>query len=325
MFLFPSKNSQNVPSVPWKSRTSNYQQTHIDPELGQLIQDRNALPNYFLNTEQNKSLYMNATLSFVHYPKGGGTTIKDCLNTIALKGAISKPALVFARNAADTKMQILNGELGKKKVFMGTRGFSICEYLQSDRCAYFTILRDPYERMVSHYYFCKDGGDSKANCNQPISEFALEVKSLFVRQLTRGHECLKSDGSLWSCKEKRGVSFNSVVRGNHSKFQTIVHYLERKLEDVFAVVGILEEFDVSLGLLQEAFGLPFYDECIMQHSNYKINKTSKRTLERIAAKRLLMGNVQVRNALQGDITLYRKAKEIFEKQKTSSKLKLWAN
>ncbi|XP_071840328.1 uncharacterized protein [Apostichopus japonicus] len=295
------------------------QKAMIGPDFAKIIHGGNSLPNYFLTSGLDDSVYKNTSLSFVHYPKGGGTTIKDCVRKMNQKYGKAKPFTVFAKNAGETKEKLLNGGFDDVDFFMGTYGFSLCEYLTPRRCAYFTVLRDPYDRMVSHYFFCKYGGGSNAPCNQPIEEFALLVRSVFFHQLTSLHKCQKGtapeEGGGWMC-DREQLEVGKFVNG--TDIEMVLNYAEQQMEEMFAVVGILEELDTTLLLLQEALGLPFHDECQNYHSNAKPKESDERKQERIQAKKLLMENKDVERALGADVRLYQRAKKIFEKQKERS-------
>lgn len=310
-------------SVPGNDKRTTAEPDTINPEIGfvltmaEIIGAGNFLPNYFLTNGQDKA-YMNVSLSFLHYPKGGGSTIKNCIRNIASKAGKPDPVLVFAKNNVHTKEQILNGELESAELFMGTHAFGLCDYLHPKRCGYFTILRDPYDRMVSHYYFCKDGGESSAPCQHSIEVFALETKSIFFRQLTSAFSTCEQNPRFKRLCASKVHTYEELLQSNSKNLEMTLNYLERKLVDMFAVVGILEEFETTLGLMQEALGLPFYDECINYYFNNKINKTSNRALERISSKRKLMENKEVAHVLEADIRLYKKVKEIFQKQKEMS-------
>ncbi|KAJ8035685.1 hypothetical protein HOLleu_19435 [Holothuria leucospilota] len=296
----------------------------IDPELVKIVRGGSSLPNYFLKTAANKEMYRNATLSFVHYPKGGGTTMKECITKISQTGNREPPLVVFAPNAGETKEQLLNGAHAKTDIFMGTYGFSLCQYVNSKNCAYFTILRDPYDRMVSHYFFCRYGGGSNAPCNKPIEEFAVMVRSVFFHQLTCIHKCKQNDGPKgpWSC-DREQLEVEQLVNYRENEIEMILDYAEQHLEDIFVTIGLLDEFDTSLALLQEAFGLPFYDMCRNSHRNGRPDESEERKQERIAAKKALMENEEVKKVLHADIRLYNRAKELFQKQKEKSVQRLW--
>ncbi|PIK49297.1 hypothetical protein BSL78_13812 [Apostichopus japonicus] len=293
--------------------------TEIDPELAKIIHGGNSLPNYFLTPGIEDSVFKNTTLSFVHYPKGGGTTIKDCVSKINQKYGKAEPFTVFAKNAGETKEKMLNGGFDDVDFFMGTYGFSLCEHLKPRRCAHFTVLRDPYDRMVSHYFFCKYGGGSNAPCNQPIEEFALLVRSIFFHQLTCLHKCQKGTAPEggWMC-DREQLEVEQIVNYNFTEIEMVLNYAEQQMEEMFAVVGILEELDTTLLLLQEALGIPFHDECQNSHSNARPKESEERKEERIQAKKLLMENKDVQRALEADVRLYQRAKKIFEKQKERS-------
>lgn len=297
----------------------------LDPRLAELVQDSNALPNYFFDSVSDKSIYKNTTLTFVHYPKAGGTTVKDCINRLSEKYGKADPYTVFARNAGETKEAMLNGGLTYVDIFMGTYGFSLCQYLQPKRCAYFTVLREPYDRMISHYFFCKYGGVSNAPCNQTIEEFAILVRSVFFHQLTYLHKCRKEDpdggqsswSSKWRC-DRDHLEIGQILEYNFAEMDKVLDHAERHLEDMFAVVGLLEDLETTFRLLQEAFGLPFYDECKQLHSNSKPKESDDRAQERIRLKKRLLEDKTVQLVMNADVRLYQKAKKIFEVQKARS-------
>ncbi|XP_071826932.1 uncharacterized protein [Apostichopus japonicus] len=299
---------------------SNQQQKAMSgPDLAKIIHGGNSLPNYFLTSGIDDSVFKNTSLSFVHYPKGGGTTIKNCVSKINQKYVKAEPFTVFAKNAGETKEKMLNGGFDDVDSFMGTYGFSLCEHLKPRRCAHFTVLRDPYDRMVSHYFFCKYGGGSNAPCNQPIEEFALLVRNVFFHQLTCLHKCQKGttpEGG-WMC-DREQLEVEQIVNYHFTEIEMVLNYAEQQMEEMFALVGILEELDSTLLLLQEALGIPFHDECQNSHSNARPKESEERKQERIQSKKLLMENKDVQRALEADVRLYQRAKEIFEKQKERS-------
>ncbi|KAJ8035657.1 hypothetical protein HOLleu_19400 [Holothuria leucospilota] len=69
------------------------------------------------------------------------------------------------------------------------------------------------------------------------------------------------------------------------KLKMILDYREQDFKDIFVTIGLLDEFDTSLALLQEAFGLPFNDMCRNSHRNGRPDESEERKQERIAAEK----------------------------------------
>jgi hypothetical protein len=187
----------------------------------------------------------------------------------------------------------------KIQVLQGHMGFGLHEFLPQ-RSVYITMLRDPIDRVISHYYY----GISKSPrapdlCNkvtsQPIS--LEEYVSSGIRLLNdNGQTRLLSavDGTIWD----KAVGFG----------QCPIEMLEkakRNLQEHFAVVGLLERFDETILLFKRTLGwkrIPFY---------VKRRATPNRPRkEDIPAHILHL--VEEYNEL--DIMLYNYAREIFEEQ-----------
>lgn len=91
-----------------------------------------------------------------------------------------------------------------------------------------------------------------------------------------------------------------------------------KVEKEFTVIGLTEEYDTTLRILQHTYGLPFYDECRQLRQNsgtYLTTNNTKKDLRKEIARKTLMNNERVREVLQPDVILYNRMKEIFNKEK----------
>ena len=115
---------------------------------------------------------------------------------------------------------------------------------------------------------------------------------------------------------------------NTAQIDALSNYVLDNLENWFTVIGIVDEYDLSLAMLQEAYGgLPFHSRC----SGHKINVSDYKNMQEKASTksngttmdimdesiRELMGDAEVRRVLEADTLIYRKALQIFEKQKQS--------
>jgi hypothetical protein len=108
--------------------------------------------------------------------------------------------------------------------------------------AYFTFLRDPIERAVSHYRFVRRTPEHAAH---PFSVGEnLDLKTTLDRHL---------DFMLFNAH----VRLLSGVWHDLRPGQCTVDHLrlaQQRLRDHFTVIGLTEDFDTSLLLLSKAFG-----------------------------------------------------------------------
>ncbi|PIK52749.1 hypothetical protein BSL78_10382 [Apostichopus japonicus] len=229
--------------------------------------------------------------------------------------------------------------------YMGGYSFGICDALHNGRpCSYFTMVRNPYERIISCYFFCqrssKDQLCTALNAaNVTLKEWALHQGSYFFNQiLLHPHVCqgtfdqyFKLDGiqhNFWygdpPCWFKQKVILGHYLTSEQENI--LLDYVLDHLEQWFASIGIIEEFDLSLGMFQHIYGLPFKDDCVGKHfqtGKYKKRKKNVTTNEEQVdrdqmiqqLKAELQADPEVRRALHADLVIYDKAKEIFDKQK----------
>ena len=164
----------------------------------------NCLPNYFIRAdESDKSKYRRGTVGFLHHLKSGGTTIHSCLRKLlsapyTWNGKTVKRRLdqVFIQDFVWMSWKKLNERSRLPYHFLG--GFAVmglCDHFQIDRtpppCSYFTVLRDPIDRAVATYFYCKVKPEdrlcatNKLKATQSnITEWALHQRSFLFTQLT---------------------------------------------------------------------------------------------------------------------------------------------
>ncbi len=127
-------------------------------------------------------------LIFVHIPKSGGTTLDQVLNRRA-QGKVCW-LLGTTQQVLDRISQCAEEELLSYELFAGHIPFGLHALIPAP-CRYITILRDPVERLVSHYYHVLDkpghpsyqriaeGGVSLIDFVS--GDFSLEVDNLQTR------------------------------------------------------------------------------------------------------------------------------------------------
>lgn len=236
--------------------------------------------------------YRKAALIFVHIPKAAGTTLNRILEQQY------KPTRIFAIKVLTFQQDLQRlkslpeSDRQKIKVLRGHFHHGMHTLLPTDS-VYMTVVRDPVDRLISHYYYVSSLPnhylhDQIKTQHMSLKDYAcsnltLEVDNHQTRMLAGGDEVQDPIG------------------------QASTQMLERakqNLREQFAVVGIAERFDETLILLKELFdwSLPLY---------YKRNVTRGRPKkERISeADRHA---IETRNAL--DMELYRYANALLDEQ-----------
>lgn len=285
---------------------------------------QNYLPNAYISPNAITT-YKKSVLAFLHNPKSGGTSIKRCIATLQKLKNESSPVVMATNTASKITEDLLNNVSKPSHYFMGESVIGVCDRVGGKPCAYFTMIREPYERTISHYYFCRGGGPSWPPCNNTLEEFTLSLCSVLFRQLTLRVLCNQSrQGHVlsWQC-DNRPMTID-YFPFDRAQRRPALEFILQNLENIFAVVGILEEFETSLKLFEYTFGEPFYQKCRSEHSNsgnYVINgakshqrRSSTREMIRDEEKRKLMQNPDIRRCLDEDVQIYKKIKEIFKQQ-----------
>ena len=117
----------------------------------------------------DERLNSEAVITFIHIFKAGGSTVKNVLTLSALLAGwftsiapsdIGWPS--FVAEPEETR--------SIPRYISGAHGLGHCE-LTARPCMYFTVLRDPIDRLVSEYdYFCIKGREQR-------KEWSLDWKS----------------------------------------------------------------------------------------------------------------------------------------------------
>lgn len=226
-------------------------------------------------------------LIFLHIPKAAGSTLHRIIEKQY------EPSTIFTipsfYSSKEEFRQAAKFQLKEIKVLKGHMFFGLHEVLPNPS-TYITLLRDPVERIISHYYYVLRNPshylykDVKAQ-NMSLKEYACSGLSL---ELDNGQTRFIA-----------GLNFR-----DHSQpvFQEMLEVAKQNLKSHFAVVGIVEEFNKTLMILRKELGwkIPFY---------VKYNTTRKRPLKEIVSKETL-DVIKKHNEL--DIELYSYAKDIFE-------------
>ena len=323
---------------------------------------RNFRPNYFLTRNSSStasprnrtSISDNDVVIYMHHNKAAGSTTKDCLGKVAF--STGRHLGPVQDSMGRLNVHNLIGRFPDFKhehnLFMGGYAFGLCDELNTS-CSYFTILREPYERTISSYSYCRRARSDQLCAalsagKVSLRDWALHQGSFLFRQLLFDpifcrhfydhtkysnlskvpHEFIRSKIGFGGapCWFRQKVVLQHAF--DKDGMDKLLQYALQNLEHWFTVIGLVHEYDLSLAMLQEAYGLPFHTRCSGQKinvSDYKNmqNDTSDTKVNTNGTRmdivgdniRELMGDPEVQQVLEADVKLYRRAVEIFEQQK----------
>ncbi len=223
---------------------------------------------------------------FLHLPKTAGSTLRhiierqyDSTSSLHLyESMLGEELAAIPQNQMD-HLRIVMGHL-----YFGAHAFS------ARSCTYITMLREPIDRVISHYYFVRH--DPSNYLYELASKMSLKE---FVESC--GRQEPNNDQTRLLAGPCHTASFGICS-------DEMLDMAKRNLAEHFAAVGITEEFDRSLILMKRILGWrnPFYSK-----QNVTRNRAPK---EDIPPETL--GVIKAHNAL--DIELYLYARELFQEQ-----------
>lgn len=231
------------------------------------------------------------SLIFLHTPKAAGST----LNTIIDRQFL--PSVIFKINNSDVQKSInefkniVEEKRIKIRCLMGHMPFGLHRYLPQPSI-YVTLLRNPIDRVISHYYFVLRNPNHYLYEKVTSNNMSLKdyVSSAISPELTNGQTRLIS-----------GVERVDSINGDEFVSADILEIAKKNLQDYF-VVGLSEKFDESLILFKRILGWKniFYIKRNVTDRRPSINEIDEETIKTIIEYNKL------------DIDLYIFAEQIFE-------------
>lgn len=240
-------------------------------------------------------------IAFVHIPKTAGQTLnlilsqkysRDEIHKVMMRGMslrMPRPMIIPKPLLSFSKIRRLKSALKhqhKLRLVHGHFDLSLSRLLPADT-RFFTLLRDPVERAISHYYHYR------RKTTDPIHSLAMQstltewVSTCGIVEMDNGQTRRLAGAMNLPCGR---VTLQMLER---AKFN---------LAEKFAVVGLTERFEESLVLLHRTFGWPLHRFSSRNVGNDRPPKTavSEETLE------------VIRKCNRFDLELYQFASALFE-------------
>lgn len=230
-------------------------------------------------------------LIFLHISKTAGMTMYEIISRQYPREAIYWVAGHSNREDVQQFMRMPEDQRRRYRCLIGHTSFGVHEYFLHP-VDYLTILREPVDRIVSHYYYVKRSPDNYLHRWVTENDISLD------EYVNSGHASELSNGQT---RMLCGIRSMDSVFGNEPVTEAALEAAMRNLESI-ACIGLTERFDESLLVFQKRLG--------WKHIHYvKKNVTQSRSRTNAIPKETVRA-IQEQNRL--DMELYDYGRRLFE-------------
>ncbi|MBI4530369.1 MAG: sulfotransferase family 2 domain-containing protein [Candidatus Latescibacteria bacterium] len=238
------------------------------------------------------------SLIFLHIPKAAGTTLHSILNREYRSQGIFTINGRQVKKSVKEFMNLPYEQRAKIRLLKGHMSFGLHKLLPNPS-VYITMLRDPVDRIISHYYFVLRTPQHRLYERVTSQNMSLEeyVSSGISTEVNNGQTRLLSGAG-------GGIGFGECSG-------ELLELAVRNIRDHFAVVGFSERFDETLILMKRVIDwrhLPFYIKQNVTKERPSVEGIPRRTIS----------TIEKYNEL--DCELYASAKRSFEETLTGYRL-----
>lgn len=228
-------------------------------------------------------------ITFIHIPKTAGSTLRYILYRMYKPNQVF-PVYSESATSAEIKISQLKVEQPETiSLILGHIPYGV--FGKTDFAnTFITVLRDPIDRIISHYYFVKRSPDHHlyseiASQNLTLDEYVLSGIST---ELDNGQTRMLCDASSLD------IPFGKCT-------ESMLKEAEFNVSNRIATVGLTEDFDRSIIFMKRMFGWrqPYYVSQNRSHSRSQKPEISPKIIEHIKEQN------------QYDIALYEYARVLF--------------
>lgn len=220
---------------------------------------------------------------FFHIPKCGGSTVTRFLHKQYLPEHVFQ---IDGQNPKDSVEQFKSFSEEKRRSYrlvIGHAAQDLLDYVGSEWIS-MTVLRDPIDRIVSHYYYAKR--DSRHYLHGRIQDESIGLLDYVAKPLTR-------EVQNWHVTRFSELDFSEVAADPQRAIDLAFNFVTQR----FQVVGFLDDLSAAMNRLGEIAG--FHSR--FQNGTY--NKTKDRPkIEQVDAD--VLQEITDLNSL--DVELYKR-------------------
>ena len=312
------------------------------------LRRNNMLPNYFFGGENLIDRYETTSVVFIHQHRSPSRYIVRCLSNIT---NTKQQYLITewhekGQHITDNKFSS-KPEHQQRTLHFGPFVMGLCDKFHYGGCSYVSVFQEPMSRAVSSYYHCQSSQARSSDelCQTldardvTLRDWILVQGSLtfqqlvldtpWCRQFDSPTENFSVDGSTltvasiddWPCWLKRRHFLSQLPSGHYSK---ILDYVLDHLDQWLGVVGLAEDWRTTIGIIEQVYKLPLTEcsgltslpaDAIDQHSNRVKRDNRQSGYYDEYDPEYLRYDYFVRQALDADMKIYKKAKQIFNVQR----------
>ena len=227
---------------------------------------------------------------FLHIPKTAGSTLYRIIESHYRWETIYT---LWQTGTLDEFQQLSPAALAKIEMLRGHFAFGLQQQLP-ETAVYFTILREPVDRVISYYHFIRRS--PKHYCYEQVTQEKMSLEQFVTSQI----DTLADNGQtrlLANLTTGHEVPYGQCT-------PDLLAQAKQNLQNRMRVVGLTERFDETLFLLRAAFGWQK-----IRYSRQNVSADRKPTAVLPPAT---LEAIQASNQL--DSELYRFAETLFEAQ-----------
>jgi hypothetical protein len=241
---------------------------------------------------------VSGALIYMHIPKCGGTTLTSVLTRAVPHGS---QFLVDGSDIAGSRARLGSlpeTERRRIRLVCGHLSFGWHELLLPVQAQYFTLLRDPVSRVVSHYnHVC-------AHEDHYLHADVVSKKMTIADYVESGITCEVNNGQvrqIMGIEDIIQIPYGVSVLPYGRDHNTALEQALKNIQDHFLLVGLLERFDETVHVLKQITGIP-----LGAHRSRNVGKSDS------AVKRPTRTEIElIRRYNREDCELYAYCKERF--------------